>query len=112
MGTPLGPKYIPYTYMDPLGIVLVEDFGSGGALSNTTHMAVKPQPPAQQNPNPHPVTPQCGFRVYKGLGYQAQCTNPSPRSPSFRHIVHMKSDMNPNTSAIGNSRSRRHVTLS
>ena len=20
MGTPLGPKYIPYTYMDPLGI--------------------------------------------------------------------------------------------
>ena len=21
MGTPLGPKYIPYTYMDPLGKV-------------------------------------------------------------------------------------------
>ena len=21
MGTPLGPKYIPYTYMDPLGIM-------------------------------------------------------------------------------------------
>ena len=21
MGTPLGPKYIPYTYMDPLGLV-------------------------------------------------------------------------------------------
>ena len=21
MGTPLGPKYIPYTYMDPLGYV-------------------------------------------------------------------------------------------
>ena len=21
MGTPLGPKYIPYTYMDPLGII-------------------------------------------------------------------------------------------
>ena len=20
MGTPLGPKYIPYTYMDPLGL--------------------------------------------------------------------------------------------
>ena len=20
MGTPLGPKYIPYTYMDPLGV--------------------------------------------------------------------------------------------
>ena len=20
MGTPLGPKYIPYTYMDPLGM--------------------------------------------------------------------------------------------
>ena len=23
MGTPLGPKYIPYTYMDPLGILEV-----------------------------------------------------------------------------------------
>ena len=22
MGTPLGPKYIPYTYMDPLGLRL------------------------------------------------------------------------------------------
>ena len=22
MGTPLGPKYIPYTYMDPLGSIL------------------------------------------------------------------------------------------
>ena len=21
MGTPLGPEYIPYTYMDPLGLV-------------------------------------------------------------------------------------------
>ena len=21
MGTPLGPKYIPYTYMDPLGLL-------------------------------------------------------------------------------------------
>ena len=21
MGTPLGPKYIPYTYMDPLGLI-------------------------------------------------------------------------------------------
>ena len=23
MGTPLGPKYIPYTYIDPLGCLLV-----------------------------------------------------------------------------------------
>ena len=23
MGTPLGPKYIPYTYMDPLGISII-----------------------------------------------------------------------------------------
>ena len=23
MGTPLGPKYIPYTYMDPLGDMVV-----------------------------------------------------------------------------------------
>ena len=22
MGTPLGPKYIPYTYMDPFGLVI------------------------------------------------------------------------------------------
>ena len=22
MGTPLGPKYIPYTYMDPLGVIV------------------------------------------------------------------------------------------
>ena len=27
MGTPLGPKYIPYTYMDPLGWCLA---GNGG----------------------------------------------------------------------------------
>ena len=24
MGTPLGPKYIPYTYMDPLGISMLD----------------------------------------------------------------------------------------
>ena len=24
MGTPLGPKYIPYTYMDPLGVSKAE----------------------------------------------------------------------------------------
>ena len=23
MGTPLGPKYVPYTYMDPLGMSLL-----------------------------------------------------------------------------------------
>ena len=28
MGTPLGPKYIPYTYMDPLG-----SFGEQGTES-------------------------------------------------------------------------------
>ena len=27
MGTPLGPKYIPYTYMDPLGKGLVKGLG-------------------------------------------------------------------------------------
>ena len=26
MGTPLGPKYIPYTYMDPLGIEILSHF--------------------------------------------------------------------------------------
>ena len=25
MGTPLGPKYIPYTYMDPLGKLKLQD---------------------------------------------------------------------------------------
>ena len=28
MGTPLGPKCIPYTYMDPLGRVLPSGFGA------------------------------------------------------------------------------------
>ena len=36
MGTPLGPKYIPYTYMDPLGLIsgVKNYFGStpGAAL--------------------------------------------------------------------------------
>ena len=27
MGTPLGPKYIPYTYMDPLGKLGFRAFG-------------------------------------------------------------------------------------
>ena len=34
MGTPLGPKYIPYTYMDPLGKGLakpVEDLARGSS---------------------------------------------------------------------------------
>ena len=25
MGTPLGPEYIPYTYMDPLGVAVKGD---------------------------------------------------------------------------------------
>ena len=25
MGTPLGPKYIPYSYMDPLGMTPISD---------------------------------------------------------------------------------------
>ena len=25
MGTPLGPKYIPYTYMDPLGYMTIAE---------------------------------------------------------------------------------------
>ena len=25
MGTPLGPKYIPYTYIDPLGVWVTND---------------------------------------------------------------------------------------
>ena len=32
MGTPLGPKYIPYTYMDPMGVFWVGWGGFGGAL--------------------------------------------------------------------------------
>ena len=32
MGTPLGPKYIPYTYMDPLGVAFLvsQDFMANG----------------------------------------------------------------------------------
>ena len=31
MGTPLGPKYLPYTYMDPFGLgFMAQGFGSGG----------------------------------------------------------------------------------
>ena len=26
MGTPLGPKYVPYTYMDPLGVLSTRTF--------------------------------------------------------------------------------------
>ena len=29
MGNPLGPKYIPYIYMDPLGLVAMRGLGSG-----------------------------------------------------------------------------------
>ena len=37
MGTPLGPKYVPYTYMDPLGCLeaprsLVQGLGFPGLL--------------------------------------------------------------------------------
>ena len=28
MGTPLGPKYIPYTYMEPLGSIPIWDGGT------------------------------------------------------------------------------------
>ena len=35
MGTPLGPKYIPYTYMDPLGIDSWETVGGSKAPSLT-----------------------------------------------------------------------------
>ena len=31
MGTPLGPKYIPYTYMDPLGMIGPQLKCQGGA---------------------------------------------------------------------------------
>ena len=30
MGTPLGPKYIPYTYMDPLGTCSLQAWSSLG----------------------------------------------------------------------------------
>ena len=33
MGTPLGPKYIPYTYMDPLGLAHSGAARSHGAES-------------------------------------------------------------------------------
>ena len=39
MGTALGPKYIPYTYMDPLGLMLLMLAG-GGMLAFTAAFAV------------------------------------------------------------------------
>ena len=30
IGSPLGPKYIPYTYMDPLGSKFLSNFGGLG----------------------------------------------------------------------------------
>ena len=42
MGTPLGPKYLPYTYMDPLGepwlgiYVLVKDLIRSQSFSQTS----------------------------------------------------------------------------
>ena len=33
MGTPLGPKYIPYTYMDPLGMGLPNVTRRTGGIS-------------------------------------------------------------------------------
>ena len=35
MGTPLGPKYIPYTYMDPLGHVACYSTHRVATLSQT-----------------------------------------------------------------------------
>ena len=32
MGTPLGPKYIPYTYMDPLGYTVAYETSSYSTL--------------------------------------------------------------------------------
>ena len=32
MGTSLGPKYIPYTYMDPLGLFLSSNAANAGIL--------------------------------------------------------------------------------
>ena len=33
MGTPLGPKYIPYTYMDPLGVARMRLASERGSLT-------------------------------------------------------------------------------
>ena len=41
MGTPLGPKYIPYTYMDPLGMVAQHLPGIGNPTSGTSACAAK-----------------------------------------------------------------------
>ena len=44
MGTPLGPKYIPYTYMDPLGfmsIIFAYDSALLGVMSQTSTWSSK-----------------------------------------------------------------------
>ena len=43
MGTPLGPKYIPYTYMDPLGRKAKSPQGRWQDVPRTPLLVPKPQ---------------------------------------------------------------------
>ena len=71
MGTPLGPKYIPYTYMDPLGglgfrvqgfaqVWEGNDFGDLGWYRGSGHRSSRLQgwvfslKPKTKNPNDKP----------------------------------------------------------
>ena len=58
MGTPLGPKYIPYTYMDPLGSFNTSrsELLLGGSAALNTKI----------DESSHP---------YKRLSYTIQCIN-------------------------------------
>ena len=63
MGTPLGPKYIPYTYMDPLG---VQTQKRGLQLGLETYQAQTPRQPWNSNSLPWP---QKVCKVMAFLGY-------------------------------------------
>ena len=78
MGTPLGPKYIPYTYMDPLGLNPNREAQNHQASMYTSlkPQALKPKHripmlqtleecPKQKsvNPDPKPPKPELHFKA-------------------------------------------------
>ena len=58
MGTPLGPKYVPYTYMDPLGLYCCNNFLVMMQRAN--------------EPEPTPSRQNSAKRVYLGPGQNKQ----------------------------------------
>ena len=80
MGTPLGPKYIPYTYMDPLGVKTASlgDASNERTTRRQTLHSPKPNMEPQNGPledfSPY-VTGPHGFHISFGGGYVAVSTS-------------------------------------